>query len=109
MNGKITIDGYYKGNGDYEIIHHGEQPDPEALCSLTYSIHHNIEVVDLLHMMKNAIERYIEVDKQDSMISSINRALQEAGKQPLDSNTIKVILDEIAFQEAGSEVDADVC
>ena len=107
MNGKITIDGYYKGNGDYEVIHHGGEPDPEALCSLTYSIHHNIEVVELLHMMKNAIERYIEAESQDCMINSINRALQEAGKQPLDSSIVKVILDEIAFQEASKEVDTD--
>lgn len=107
MNGKITIDGYYKGNGEYEVLHHGGQPDPEALCSLTYSIGHNIEVLDLLSMMKNAIERYVEADSQDSMISGINRALEEAGKQPLNNSIVRIILDEIAFQEAGREVDTD--
>lgn len=105
MDGKITIDGYYKGNGDYEVIHHGGKPDPEALCSLTYSINHNVEVVELLHTMKNAIERYIKADCQDCMINSINRALQEAGMEPLKESAIKVILDEIAFQEASQMTD----
>lgn len=104
MNGKITIDGYYKGNGDYEVKHHGEEPDPEAICSLTYSIHHNYEVMDLLHMMKNAIQRYIDADCENCTINSINRALQEAGIEPLSKSTIRVILDEIAFQEASREV-----
>ena len=95
MDGKIVIDGFYRGNGDYEIIHHGGQPDPKALCSLTYSINHNYEVIDLLHMMKNAIQRYIDSDCDSCRINSINRALQEQGKEPLDRDTIQTILDEL--------------
>ena len=91
MNGKITIDGYLK-DGDYEIISHGGQPDPEAVCSLIYSIHHNLETTDLLSLMRQSIQNYIDADCDECRINSINRALQEAGKPPLDPETVKVIL-----------------
>lgn len=60
MNGKITIDGFCKGNEDYELHHHGGQPNPEAICSLTYSINHNSEVLFMLKMMQNNIQDYID-------------------------------------------------
>ena len=94
MNGKITIDGYLK-DGGYEIHSHGGNPNSEAICSLTYSIHHNIEVTDLLSMMRQSIQRYIDADCDNCKFNSINRALQEAGKQPLSQDTLKTILDEL--------------
>lgn len=100
MNGKITMDGYYRGNGEYELHTHGEKPNPKALCSLTYSIHHNYEVLDLLKMMQKSIQSYIDADCQSCDINSINRALQEAGLEPLASDVIKVILEEVAYQRA---------
>lgn len=93
MNGKIVIDGFCR-NRDYEIVSHGGTPNPEAICSLTYSIHHNVEVTDLLHMMRQNIQNYIDSDCDECRINSINRALQEAGKPPLDYETIRIILDE---------------
>lgn len=91
MDGKIVIDGFCR-NGDYEIISHGGTPNLEAICSLTYSVHHNVEVTDLLSLMRQNIQNYIDSDCDECRINSINRALQEAGKPPLDPETVKVIL-----------------
>jgi len=108
MNGKITMDGFYKGQEEgYQLITHGGKPDTESICSLTMSIHHNIEVSELLKMMRDRVEIYIEADCHSCTINSINRALQEAGKEPLDSEIIEVILEEIEFQRASEVGETD--
>jgi hypothetical protein len=91
MNGRIVIDGFCR-NGTYEIISHGGKQDPEAVCSLTYSVRHNVEVTDILSLMRQSIQNYIDADCDECRINSINRAIQEAGKPPLDPETVKVIL-----------------
>lgn len=100
MDGRICIDGYYAGDGNYELHHHGGEPNPEALCSLMYSIHHNYEVSDLLEMMRKSIQDYIDADCANCEINSINRALQKNGLRPLDEETILVIVREVKHQEA---------
>lgn len=123
MNGKITIDGYFRGH--YEIHTHGADPDPEALCSLTMRIGRNSEVLELLEIMKNSVQRSVNVeydemvkrmsDKSEcesiedlynkSMKISINRNLEEAGLAPLHDNVLDCILDEIKFQRASESTD----
>ncbi|HYE82182.1 MAG TPA: hypothetical protein VEG39_08450 [Clostridia bacterium] len=118
MNGKVTIDGYYRGY--YEIHTHGAQADPEAICSLTMRIDRNVEALELLEIMKNSVQRSINAENDEmirkmlnkpecegieaihnkSLKESINRNLEEAGLAPLPDNVLDCILDEIEFQRA---------
>jgi len=111
MNGKITIDGYYKGEGKYELIHHGGKPDPEALCSLTYSYYHNIEVVGLLSMMKDSIQRYIDADNDrisaELQKGKINTRLAKEGLPALTQQQLDTVFDELSSSEDEKEVLAD--
>lgn len=122
MNGCITIDGYCKGH--YEIVKHGGQPNPEALCSLVYRIDRNVEVLELLKIMqssiqnainaefdamlrqKGGIENYvaeIEDRHRHSWKESLKRSLEEEGHEPLSDKVLDCIVREIEFQEAGME------
>lgn len=123
MNGKITIDGYYRGH--YEIHTHGAQPDPEAICNLTMRIDRNVETLELLEIMKNSVQRSVNAeydemvkrmpDKSEcesieaicnkSLKESINRNIEEAGLAPLPDNVLDCILDEIEFQRASECTD----
>ena len=105
MNGRITIDGFYKGEEGYELHTHGGKPNPEALCSLTLSIHQNIEVRKLLGMMCKSVDRFIEEDNRLHLAESINRALVEEGHEPLKQDVVDCILNEFAFQEASQMTD----
>lgn len=59
MNGKITIDAYFK-NGNHELLIHGGQPDSEADCSFIYSYKNKAEVVALLPKIEEYLKRNLE-------------------------------------------------
>lgn len=120
MNGKMVIDGDCKKH--YEIIKHGGQPDPNALCSLIYRTDHNVEVLELLKIIQNSIQNAINAEF-DAMVrdrggiekytadldaahrqdwkDSIQRCLEESGLDPLPDSTLDCICiaSEIEFQK----------
>lgn len=108
MNGRITINGYVK-NGGYELLHTGEGADPAAHCSLNYSIYHGVEVLDLLHMMKNSIERDIEAESDrkanNLKMERINSRLVELGIPTLSKTQLNVIFDEINTPDESEDDD----
>lgn len=64
MNGKITIDGYCRKQGHYEIVVHGGEQDQEALCSLTMKINRNEDIEELLKLMLGHVQRYAEMERR---------------------------------------------
>lgn len=101
MNGRITIDGYLR-DGNYELIHHGGKPNPEAVCSLIYDYRYTEETTDLLHMMKNSLGREIETMKdlklEEAKRRKINSCLSKEGLPVLTQKQFNVIFDKLDIE-----------
>jgi len=95
MNGKITINGYYR-NGDYELVCTGAGVDPDALCSFTYCYSRIEEVLDLLHMMKESLRQSLEAKQLQKEIelkkAKVNSILLRQGHTGLPDETVNEII-----------------
>jgi len=95
VNERLIIDGYLK-NGSYEIITHAGQPDPAAVCTLMYKYKHTREALDLLHMIKNSIETYLENEELQKEVklkkAKINSILLQQGHPGLPDETLETIV-----------------
>ena len=95
MNGKITINGYYR-NGDYELVCTGDGADPDALCSLTYDYSRIEEVLDLLHMMKESLQQSLDAERFQKEIETkkakVNSILLRQGHPGLSDEALNEII-----------------
>ncbi|NLU27092.1 MAG: hypothetical protein GXX00_08115 [Hungateiclostridium thermocellum] len=95
MNGKITINGYYR-NEDYELICTGAGADPDALCSLTYDYSRIEEVLDLLHMMKESLQQSLDAERFQKEIETkkakVNSILLRQGHPGLSDEALNEII-----------------